>query len=100
MSTERGRKKPRAEVSGAVLGHIEARGILARQKKLFENYMLTRRSYIQYTNGPDLRWCRLSNILTVGITPITSDGFGLIHIRNSHATSTEGGLLACFFENI
>jgi len=28
MSTERGRKKPRAEVSGAVLGHIEERGRL------------------------------------------------------------------------
>jgi hypothetical protein len=45
-------------------------------------------------NGSDLRWCRLSNILTVNMTPISSDGYGLIQLRNKRGVSTTGGRLA------
>lgn len=46
-----------------------------------------------YKNDRDLRWCRLSNILSLGIVPVTSDGFGLVQIRNPKGVSTEGGQL-------
>ena len=45
-----------------------------------------------YRNSPDLNWCQLSNILTVVMMPITTDGYGLIQLRNSHGVSAAGGL--------
>jgi len=47
-----------------------------------------------YDNGGDLRWCRLSNIMTVNMAPITSDGYGLIQLRSQGGVSTTGGRLA------
>jgi transcriptional regulator with XRE-family HTH domain len=60
---------------------ITPRAVFADAERLFDE-------------GSDLRWCRLSNILTVNMTPITSDGYGLIQLRNRGGVSTTGGRLA------
>jgi hypothetical protein len=41
-----------------------------------------------YTNTTDLRWCQLSNILTINMEPITSDGYGIVQDRNPRGVST------------
>src|SRR5262249_20204997 len=41
-------------------------------------------------NDRDFGWCRLSNILSLAVMPITSDGYGLVQIRNPKAVSTDG----------
>ena len=35
-------------------------------------------------NDRDFSWCKLSNILIVTCTPITSDGYALVQVRNPH----------------
>ena len=47
-----------------------------------------------FNNPKDLRWCKLSNILTVNMTPITSDGYGLIQYRSPVGVSFTGGCFA------
>jgi hypothetical protein len=44
-----------------------------------------------YSNDRDFSWCRLSNILAVTCTPITSDGFGLVQARNPHGVAVGEG---------
>ena len=54
-----------------------------------------------YENPLDLSWCRLSNILTVVMTPITKDGFGLLQRRSQHGVSSAfGNLTVGVTENI
>lgn len=46
-----------------------------------------------FQNGPDLRWCDLSNMLSLAMIPITTDGFGLIQHRSRHGVSVDPGRL-------
>ena len=41
-----------------------------------------------YDNGYDFRWCKLSNLFTITMVPITSDGYGLVGPRSQHAVSS------------
>lgn len=45
-----------------------------------------------FESQTDLRWCKLSNILTVNLTPITSDGYAVISRRSKEGVSVSGGL--------
>lgn len=44
-----------------------------------------------FRNDRDMSWCPLSGILSLGITPITADGYGLVQKRNPRGVSSEGG---------
>ena len=46
-----------------------------------------------FENTTDLRWCELSNLLTVHMIPITSDGYGLVTVRNPKTVSIAGSKL-------
>jgi transcriptional regulator with XRE-family HTH domain len=46
-----------------------------------------------YGNQVDLRWCRLSNMLSVHLIPVTTDGFGLIKLRPATGNSVEPNIL-------
>lgn len=61
--------------------------VLRTGRTIRENYASIE---LLFANDRDLRWCRLSNILCVGMIPITSDGYGLIQERNPKGVSTEG----------
>src|SRR6266516_1528953 len=53
-----------------------------------------------YAHGSDLRWCRLSNLLVLGVMPLTIDGFGLVQQRGPEQ-SIDPGLFTCgIAENI
>jgi hypothetical protein len=43
-----------------------------------------------YQKSPDLRWCRLSNILCVCMIPVTTDGYGLVQHRSLTGVSVGG----------
>jgi hypothetical protein len=45
-----------------------------------------------YNNGPDLSWCRLSNIFTILTTPVTTDGYGLVQLRSKTGVAFAPGL--------
>ena len=40
-----------------------------------------------YSEGADLRWCELSNVLTVNIVLISRDGYGLVQRRSKRGVS-------------
>ena len=44
-----------------------------------------------YENSTDLRWCSLSNILSLAMIPITSDGYAIIQVRTRHGVSADAG---------
>jgi hypothetical protein len=46
-----------------------------------------------FDESPDLRSCKLSNLLTVHMVPVTCDGHGLITIRNPKTNSIAGNKL-------
>ena len=48
----------------------------------------------------DLRWSKLSNILTLFLTPITSDGFGIVQLRSGRTVLTADRLTSGVTENI
>ena len=43
-----------------------------------------------YNNTGDLTWCPLSNILTILLTPITADGYGLVQYRDKNTNASMG----------
>jgi transcriptional regulator with XRE-family HTH domain len=45
-----------------------------------------------YKYGPDLSWCQLSKIFTVLMTPITTDGYGLVQLRSKTGVGFAAGL--------
>lgn len=54
-----------------------------------------------YRSSPNLRWCRLANILTVLMTPITTDGYGLVQHRSRAGVSIgHGTFISGICENI
>lgn len=46
-----------------------------------------------YGNQVDLRWCRLSNMLSTHLIPVTTDGFGLVKLRPATGNSVEPNIL-------
>lgn len=54
-----------------------------------------------YANQVDLRWCRLSNMLSVHLIPVTTDGFALVKLRPATGNSVEPNILiAAIDENM
>jgi hypothetical protein len=71
---------------------------LIDDKTVFPNGTTIRKLFADeqqlYANTTNLRWCRLSNILTINMEPITSDGYGIIQDRNPRGVSTGKGQFA------
>jgi len=53
-----------------------------------------------YNQGCDLRWCPLSNLLTFGMVPITSDGYGIVQHRSGQVSSDIRQITCGIAENI
>ena len=53
-----------------------------------------------FDHKTDLRWCGLSSILTLVLTPITKDGYALIQHRALHGVSCDIGKITTINENI
>ncbi len=68
-----------------------------KQKTIREAYAHRQKLY---QNAPDLRWCQLSNLLVVNITPITSDGFGIVLHRGLYGVSGGEGKIGNVDEQI
>ena len=43
-----------------------------------------------YKNAGDFRWCKLSNIISMAMLPITSDGYGLVQHRSFGVSADPG----------
>jgi len=53
-----------------------------------------------FTYEKDLRWCQLSNILTVVMIPTTTDGYGLVQLRGGGVSADGDRITGGVAENI
>lgn len=73
-------------------GHFPTNPTLTIRETLVEESLL-------YRHPTDFEWCQLSNMMTICMMPVTTDGYGIIQRRSSGVSSTPGKLISGISEN-